>query len=584
MDVLRNNKFLTQEDYQVALAKIIEPLRKSLLVTDVSGLHLGSSGAVYDQQRADMEALVRPLWGIASSWKFQEDDTLRDAYLDKLTKGTDPQNADYWGEIQDYDQYMVETAALSLTLLLHKDYFWALLSEQAQSNVINWLAQGLERKVPKNNWTFFKVLIRVALFYCGEKIERKRLTEELQLIDSMYVGQGWYMDGKTTQRDYYVPFAFHYYGLIYATFMKEEDPEWSVRFIERATLFAQDFVYYFDSDGEALPYGRSLTYRFAQGAFFSALVFADVEAIPWGELKMLLATHLRTWMTHDIFTFDGRLSIGYHYENLVMAEGYNAPGSPYWALKTFLLLAVRADHPFWQVEAVQVKKKSKRLIQHGNILLLQEMDGGHVLGFPAGMLVEGQAHAEAKYSKFVYSTKFGFSVPKAGVLYEEGAFDNTLAVSCDGGRYFRTKRETLDFQLTEECVSYRWSPFKDVVIKTELYPFGQWHVRVHDIDTKIPIEICEGGFSLSLSGRKSQGETGVGWSVVKDGAKVSQIVAIEGYEEACIVQPEANTSLFFPRTSLPCLKKILPAGSHRLMCLVGGMIVKNERTKQNDKN
>ena len=27
----------------------------------------------------------------------------------------------------------------------------------------------------------------------------------------------------------------------------------------------------------------------------------------------------------------------YHYENLVMAEGYNAPGSLYWSLKTFLV-------------------------------------------------------------------------------------------------------------------------------------------------------------------------------------------------------------------------------------------------------
>ena len=48
------------------------------------------------------------------------------------------------------------------------------------------------------------------------------------------------------------------------------------------------------------------------------------------------------------------------------------------------------------------------------------------------MMIENQAHAQAKYSKFVYSSKFGFSVPKAGVTYEEGAFDNTLAVSRDG--------------------------------------------------------------------------------------------------------------------------------------------------------
>ncbi|ETT66675.1 hypothetical protein C172_06274 [Paenibacillus sp. FSL H8-457] len=31
----------------------------------------------------------------------------------------------------------------------------------------------------------------------------------------------------------------------------------------------------------------------------------------------------------------------------MMAENYNAPGSPYWALKTFLVLALAQDSPFW---------------------------------------------------------------------------------------------------------------------------------------------------------------------------------------------------------------------------------------------
>ena len=40
------------------------------------------------------------------------------------------------------------------------------------------------------------------------------------------------------------------------------------------------------------------------------------------------------------FTTDGLLSVGYDYQNMVFAEGYNGPGSPYWAFKTFILLAV----------------------------------------------------------------------------------------------------------------------------------------------------------------------------------------------------------------------------------------------------
>lgn len=264
MTSLQENPFLTRQDYHAALEQIMQPLRAAILSTDRPGLNLGSSGAVYDQKRAEMEALVRPLWGIAPYWTACQDDPLRDAYVAKLMTGTDPGSENYWGEITDYDQYIVEAAALALTLLLHKEYVWEQLPERNQQALKKWLSHALTCKIPKNNWTFFKVLIRVALYQCGDPLAKNELTQELALIDSMYIGDGWYVDGKVTQRDYYVAFAFHYYGLIYATFMKEEDPEWSERFIERATLFAQDFIYYFDEDGEALPYGWSQIYRFAQ--------------------------------------------------------------------------------------------------------------------------------------------------------------------------------------------------------------------------------------------------------------------------------------------------------------------------------
>lgn len=286
---------------------------------------------------------------------------------------------------------------------------------------------------------------------------------------------------------------------------------------------------------------------------------------------------MKRWMTHDIFTYDGRLSIGYHYENLVMAEGYNAPGSPYWALKVFLLLATKKEHPYWEAKPEPVNTKEKRLIDNGNMLLCQAKEGKHVLGYPHGLMIDGQAHAPAKYSKFVYSTKFGFSVPKAGITYEEGAFDNTLALSRDG-EYFRTKKKVRSSEATETFVMYEWQPFQEVLIQTEIYPFGEWHVRFHEIYTTIPLEIREGGFSLLVKEPEI--------TLSKDCAKikethVSQIIAIEGYEEAGIQVLEPNTSVFFPRTNLPYLKKKIEPGTHRFICLVGGIINGGEKNDPN---
>ena len=92
----------------------------------------------------------------------------------------------------------------------------------------------------------------------------------------------------------------HYYGLIYARFMAQEDPVSSQRFWERAARFAPDFLYWFEDGGRAVPFGRSLTYRFGQCAFFSALAFAGVEALPWGVLKSRVLGSLRSDFIRDL--------------------------------------------------------------------------------------------------------------------------------------------------------------------------------------------------------------------------------------------------------------------------------------------
>ena len=93
-----------------------------------------------------------------------------------------------------------------------------------------------------------------------------------------------------------------------------------------------------------------MTYRFACAGFWAALAFADEEALPWGEVKGYYLRHLRWWARHPITERDGVLSVGFGYANLLMSENYNSPGSPYWAFKAFLPLALDASHPFWTTE------------------------------------------------------------------------------------------------------------------------------------------------------------------------------------------------------------------------------------------
>ena len=75
----------------------------------------------------------------------------------------------------------------------------------------------------------------------------------------------------------------------------------------------------------SVPFGRSLTYRFAMIAFWSAVAFSGVDEFSPGVVKGLILRHLRWWQQQPIFDRDGILTLGFAYPNLAMCEDYNSP-------------------------------------------------------------------------------------------------------------------------------------------------------------------------------------------------------------------------------------------------------------------
>ncbi|MGM0124580.1 hypothetical protein IGI37_001958 [Enterococcus sp. AZ194] len=563
------NQYLTKNDLQKTLMSIVNPLRP-FYKQEVGKLHLGSHGTVYSEDTRGVEAFLRPLWGLGPYFTSEDDEELLETYIQGVTAGTNPESDFYWGDVTDYDQLIVEMASLSTTLLLNKEKIWERLTDTEQTHLANWLIQVNEHEIPRNNWYFFRILVNVALKKCGRPFSQKQIDSDFDVINQFYCENGWYFDGEETQFDYYISFAIHYYSLVYARFMAEEDPERVKVIKERATKFAQTFKYWFDSTGEALPFGRSLTYRFAQVSFFSALVFADVEAIPWGEIKGLISRHLDNWQKKEIFSTDGLLTVGYHYQNLVFAEGYNAPGSPYWALKTFLLLAVPDEHPYWSAEALPltIEKRTLALPESKNFYQYNQ-DLTHLQAFPAGQFVMYQNHPQAKYSKFVYSTKFGFSVPKTDYWYYEGNYDSTLALAKDG-HYFRPKDLDTAYSILEDRIIHEWQPWNDVFVKSTIIPLETCHVRIHEIETKEELAAYDGGFSVPFHGKLPEADANK--IVASSEIGTSSVEGVYGYQTAEIVRTEPNTNLFYKRTMLPYLKAVIKPGTHLLISIVSGVM------------
>ncbi len=568
----------TRQDMVDAAVRMIRPLT-ACLTPGKARLMIGAGSAHYSEDVAGMEGFSRVLWALVPMLigRCPEAEPFWALWREGIIHGTDPDDPEYWGDIGDYDQRMVEMAVIGTGLCFVPDRFYGELTEAQRDHLIAWLDQINRYDMPKNNWRYFRILVNTGFLSVGRPVNENRLREDLDMMESHYVGDGWYFD-YLTKRDYYTLWGFHYYSLVYAAAMRDRDPERCARFVERARLIAPRFACWFDREGRALPYGRSLTYRFAQGAFFAAMALAGVTApgLDWGEMKGLLLGNLRAWLRLPIFDRDGVLTVGYGYPNLCAAEGYNAPGSPYWGMKTFFVLALPEDHPFWQAEERPFAPPARFLDSQVRLLLTRDEGNRQVVAYTAGNHAWEHMHEDEKYEKFAYSTHFAFSVTKESTTLNKGAYDSMLAVRRTGKDLWHARSGCDRFELTEDRVSFTWCPMEGVMIDTVVAPLGMWHVRRHVIRADCPIQAAEGAFAVRKDWAGARPCDRIA-SVRREAADrvsasgdygTSAIFALQGYGKGEVIHAEPNTNLLYPRTVIPTLLADLPQGKSVLMCAV----------------
>ncbi|WP_404455522.1 DUF2264 domain-containing protein [Virgibacillus necropolis] len=563
---IKNNPLRTKKDLQTLMKQIAQPL-ENYFSADKAHLYLGKAATHYSEQVAGFEAFSRPLWGLAPLIAGGGSVPIWDNYIEGIKNGTNPQHREFWGFPKDYDQRTVETAAFGLTLALCGSNVLDSLTSVERENFYQWIKVVNKRKTPDNNWNLFKVLVNTGLAKQGMEYDKKANKHAFERIETFYLGDGWYSDGLTNQKDYYVSFAIHYYCLIYAKLMEKEDPIRSQLFKDRAVKFAKDFIYWFAEDGSSIPFGRSMTYRFAQTSFWSALAFADVEAFPWGVIKGIVLRHLRWWMKQSIFTDDGVLTIGYAYPNLIMSENYNAPGSPYWALKSFLVLALNESHPFWTEEEQSLPKLEKIKVQkHSQMIMCRDHE--HVYALTSGQYADFEpAHTAEKYAKFAYSNQFGFSVSKEPYGLTHGAYDSMLALS-EKDNLYRVRRKCEKVKMSKEYIYSLWKPWQDVLVETWLIPINAWHIRVHHIQTERMLDTAEGGFAIPVDDPYI-GLMKPDWDIAKSSVGLSCIIDLLGERKLKMVRTAPNTNMLYPNVSeIPTLIKELEIGNHWLAAAV----------------
>ena len=568
----------TRADVQRLVGQLVAPVLPHFSAGHAQ-VRLGASHAWYGEPGELLEGFSRLLWGLvplgAGGGAFAHWDCWREG----LAAGTDPEHPEFWGWPGDCDQRIVEMAAPALGLILLPGELWQPLAPAVQRQLAAWLERVNAVRPVDSNWLFFRVLVNLALRRRGLKWSAARLEADLKRLDEFYLGEGWYSDGQRGSSlrdgrvgDYYGPMGMHFYGLLYARLEAETDPHRAALYADRARRFAQDFIHWFAADGSALPFGRSLTYRFAQGAFWGALAFAGVEALPWPVIKGLYLRHLRWWLRQPILSDSGLLTIGYAYPNLLMAESYNGPGSPYWALKTFLPLALPEDHPFWRAEEAPLPPRPAiHTVTQAKLVVVTTAGADEVVALNPGQAVEDwPRHAPHKYSKFAYSTRFGFSVPAGAPSLPEGGFDSVLALS-DDERRFRARDHCLDPEVRDGVAFSRWRPWPDVEVDTWLVAAASFHVRVHRVCTGRRLWSAEGGFASGyhwretllnrVAGSRIEVMTPYGCSALRD---------LSGGRTAEMIELGANSHLLYSLAAMPVLRAVHDPGRFWLICVACG--------------
>ncbi|KAI9148234.1 putative pectate lyase A [Paramyrothecium foliicola] len=626
-----NNPLKNRSDLIAAARSIVLPVEKYRSTAGARVKIRPATVAAFDDVAAQLEGFSRPLLGIGAFLNQEDgDEELLTSWMRGLAAGVDSSNAEYWGDIGEFDQRMVETESICITLLAASEQLLPRLDGTSQANLVAWLRQINGKNMPVNNWRWFRVFVNLTLqqvFHVEDEELHTQLAKDFESLDSFVLQDGWSSDGRwgddRRQADYYSgSFAIQFAQLMYVRFAigNEERKE---KYRNQAKRFGAEYWRYFNIDGAAIPFGRSMTYRFAMAAFWTAAALAEVD-LPApvnepGAVKGLLLRHLRWWASRpDIFNSDGVLNIGFAYPNLFLSEDYNSPQSVYWCLKSLLILLLPATHDFWeQAEAAHPLVKSSQTLPLCKAMTspCQILNSGpehHYMLSSGQMSTRAFKSKAAKYCKFAYSSAFGFSVP-SGPTLQQMAPDSTISLSIDGGCSWHVRdcptdgvfSDVLVDGQTAPSLTSTWKPFHqlELTIETTLVPlttaFPGWHIRAHKVRWTRQaefaflggeVQLVDGGFAIPAfneSGhyvsshakedpaqvesifqtsthcimRSGKGTCGIAHiSTTAAGADTTQeVTRVDVHKDAFILRADPNTNLINSRTFIPCLQYKLPS-------------------------
>ncbi|MFI8961346.1 DUF2264 domain-containing protein [Streptomyces sp. NPDC053493] len=444
-----------------------------------------------------------------------------DRYAAGLAAGTEKPGTDgpdSWPRMAGTRQAVVESASVALALRLTRTRLWDHLDDDVRRRAVDWLLPALEPSPVDNNWWLFGLTVAGFLQDAGIETDRAAATvvRSLDRIEDWYLGDGWYSDGDNRAFDHYNAWALHFYPVLHAHLAG--DRALLDRYGPRLRAHLDDYVHLFDTNGAPLPYGRSLTYRFAAAAAPWLGALTGHTPLGPGATRRLASGALRHFLDRGATDENGLLTLGWHGPYEPVLQSYSGPGSPYWASKGFLGLLLPADHPVWTAAEEPLpaeRADTVRAFGPTGLLVQTTAADGLVRLHNHGSNHVGDG-ADPGYSRHAYSTRTGPTTAP------DPADNHFALLGPDGTATARGPAEPLGTGPGLAASAHR--PLPGVRVLSATLAHGRAEVRAH----------------LVLGAQEGTPVRQTGWTTGARGP-VSQLHPVHGYHPDLALLPTGAT-------------------------------------------
>lgn len=521
-------------DTKKELADLAVRLCMPMLQRTAGRIHSHSHGFSIDRAGyacSELENLCRPFLGMAPVIREyggdyqitsgEETRPLAEWLKETLIRGFDVGNPYGFergrasmGDTFFYNQSITELSLLLVAIYLARESFWDPLTGEEKDRLagpmVLWAKKALDDSWP-NNHLWFPVLALSVMRRLGYEIPNYQdtITETLDQLDGMYLGNGWFQDGEFGRFDYYIAWSHHLYPLLWSLIEDPSFPMYEQRresYRKRTEEYLPYYMHFFDRDGANVLYGRSLSYRFAASAIFPVAALAGCR-YDFGVGRKLMFQNIESYMSSMELDL-GSMPPGITYANPSFVESYTSDGGAYWAAKTFFAIFIPDDHEFWQTPA------GASPIERGDFMVAAShprvhwiLEGnreysGITLYNNTSHYVQNQIFLHhfndmgAYYSKFVYNSRAGFAVSCRDLV----SFDNMISLATKDQLMASHRSGFEDLGVRDGVMLSSHIPFSNdqkTHIETALIPgvLGE-HFRIHRVTLSQPYRIREGGFSI----------------------------------------------------------------------------------------